>query len=69
MGESVEDSIPGAAVTSVSTDTTVGMEVTVTIDATNSESDIDDTTSQIVEDLDQEGFESFAEGNKYLRCA
>jgi hypothetical protein len=61
LNAKVSDELLGVSIISVNTDGEVEMHVTVTIDATSAENDVDDVTTQIVEDFEQSGYSSFSE--------
>jgi len=62
LNAKVSDELLGASIISVNTDGEVEMQITVTIDATSAENDVDDVTTQIVGDFEQSGYSSFSEG-------
>lgn len=61
VNDEISKALPSAGVSDVTTNDEIEMQVVVTIDASESDADVDDTNARIVEDLENEGISANTE--------
>ena len=59
----IESSLPDVTLSSVTVQPDITMDITVTIDASESSVDLEDTNEQLVSNLEDRGFDATSESN------